>query len=119
MALAQPLTIDQGADWPGMRFWVVDAAGTPKLLGPPMVASGFIVADGARVFEWSSDPTPEQGRIFWLGSTLIPTCTAAQNQLWTFRVARYELYLTDPAAPPADRTIRVAAEAVYLNRSLG
>jgi hypothetical protein len=121
VALAQPLTIDQGADWPGTRFWIVDAAGNPKLLGTPMSAYGLIVdpTTGEMVFEWSSDPTAEQGRIFWQGSTLIPTCTAAQNRLWTFRAAPYALYLTDPAAPPADRTILVSRDTVYLTRALG
>jgi hypothetical protein len=118
-ALVQDFHIEQNADWPGMAFWIVDAAGNPKSLSPSMTVDGAIVYGGARVFEWSSTPTPEQGPVLFAGSTLIPTVLAAQSALWAFTNAPYELYLTDPAAPPADRRTRVGKGTVYLSRSLG
>lgn len=119
-ALEKDLYIDQGADWPGLGFGIVDSVGNPKTLNGSMVASGAIAGpDGAPVFTWSNNPTSEQGLVIFQGSLFIPTVDAAHNELWTFNNARYQLYLLDPAAPVGDREIRVAQGTVYLSRKIG
>jgi hypothetical protein len=120
MAFQKDLEIDQGADWPGEGFGIVDSVGNPKILTPRMVASGAIAGpDGTPVFTWSSTPTPEQGLVVFQASLYIPTVDAAHNVLWTFSNAPYQLYLHDPDAPFGDRDIRVAEGTIYLSRKIG
>lgn len=119
-ALVRDLHIEQGADWPGDAFYIVDSLGNPKILGPSMTAEGSIAGrDGRPVFTWSNHPGPGQGLIVLQGQLYIPTVLAEHNQLWTFNNAPYQLYLLDPAGPAADREIRVAEGTVYLSRKIG
>jgi len=118
-ALHKDLYLDQGADWPGEAFAIVDADGNPKILGPSMIATGVIAdRDGAPLFTWSNNPTIEQGLVQFQGQFFIPTVTAAQTLLWRFANAPYQLYLEDPAAPLADRKIRVGDGTLYLSRAI-
>jgi hypothetical protein len=119
-ALEVDFYIEQAADWPGEAFYIIDAAGVPKQLGNPMAATGSIVdpATGQTVLTWSDTPTAGQGLVVYQGNLLIPTVSADLSRSWTFRTARYQLYLYDPAAPVGDQTIRVGSGPVYLSRSL-
>lgn len=120
MALQRDLKIEQGADWPGEGFGIVDSVGNPKNLTGRMVASGAIAGpDGSAIFTWSSNPTPDQGLVIFQGSLFIPTIDAVHNVLWMFTNAPYQLYLHDPDGPPGDRDIRVAEGTVFLSRKIG
>lgn len=120
-ALVRDLCVEQGSDWPGEAFYIVDALGKPKTLTSSMTAWGAIGLPGyAPAFTWSSAGTdPAVGRIQFVDDTLIPIVTAAQSALWAFTNLPYQLYLTDPAGPPGDQTIRVARGTVYLDRQIG
>lgn len=118
-ALHRDLFIEQGADWADLAFGIVDDIGNPKILNGSMVASGSIAGpDGAPIFTWSNTPAAGQGLIVFQGSLFIPQVTRAQNGLWAFSNAPYQLYLLDPAAPPGDQEIRVGDGTVYLSRQI-
>jgi hypothetical protein len=119
-ALDKDIYLEQGADWPGEQFYMVDAAGNAKILAPPMIGSGSIVdpISGATLLTWSNAPTAGQGLIVFSGNLFIPTITKDLMTSWTFRTARYQLYLYDPAAPTADQTTRVGQGTVYLSLQL-
>jgi hypothetical protein len=119
-ALERDFHIEQGADWPGEQFYIVDAVGNAKILAPPMIATGSIVdpISGVTLLTWSNSPTAGQAQIVFTGNLYIPTITADLTLPWTFRTARYQLYLYDPAAPVADQTIRVGQGTVYLSRKI-
>lgn len=119
-ALVKDLYIDQGADWPGEAFGMVDALGNPKMLNPAMTGYGAIGGRGGPIFTWSNNPVDDSvGLIVFQGPLFIPQVSAAQNELWTFHNAPYQLYLIDPAAPVNDQETRVAQGIVYLSRKIG
>lgn len=119
-ALVQDFQLEQGADWPGWAFHIVDAAGNPKTLTSGMVGSGYIgPTGGPAIFTWSTAPAAGQGLITLVGTTFTPTVTAAQTRLWGWSNMPYQLYLFDPAAPVGSQTIRVARGTIYLDRTNG
>jgi len=119
-ALVQDFQIEQDADWAGWAFHITDAAGNPMTLTSGMVGSGWIgPTGGPAVFTWSTTPAAGQGLITLVGSTFIPTVTAAQTRLWTFGKAPHQLYLFDPAGPVGSQTIRVTRGMTYLDRANG
>lgn len=121
-ALRKDLYIEQGADWPGEAFSIVDSLGNPKTLDNlTMIATGSIAGPRGKgeVFTWSNAGTdPAQGLVLMQGPLFIPTVTADQTLDWTFTNALYQLYLFDPAGPPGDQEIRVGEGTVYLSRKI-
>jgi hypothetical protein len=121
-ALIKDFYIEQDADWPGMAFSIVDAFDQPKPLdNSTMVASGFIGhLNSTPLFVWSNHPADDSvGLVVFENDLFIPQVSAAQNRLWSFANAPYQLYLFDPAGPPGDQKIRVGRGTVYLDRALG
>jgi hypothetical protein len=116
-AVQVDLTIEQGSDWPGLAFPIFDSEGAPyDLTG--CTARGQIRAapdEDPELFTWSTSPATGDGLITLATNTLTIRVLGDESSAWSFRKARYDIYLTNPAAPVGQRTFRIADGAVYLD----
>jgi hypothetical protein len=111
------LTIEQGADWPGLAFPIFDTEGLPyDLTG--CTARGQIRrvqnSDPA-LFTWATSPSTGEGLITLAGSLLTIRVLGSESSSWDWNTGRYDIYLTNPAAPVGQQTFRIADGAVYLS----
>jgi hypothetical protein len=111
------LTIEQGADWPGLAFPIFDTEGAPyDLTG--CTARGQIRrvqnSDPA-LFTWDTSPADGEGLITLANSLLTIRVLGSESSLWDWNTGRYDIYLTNPAAPIGQQTFRTADGAVYLS----
>lgn len=111
------LTIEQGSDWPGLAFPIFDAEGVPyDLTG--CTARGQIrrVRDSTpALFSWDTSPAAGEGLITLANSLLTIRVLGAESSAWDWNTGRYDIFLTNPAAPVGQRTFRIADGAVYLD----
>lgn len=118
--LVYPLTIPQGADWPGVDFPILGPDGLPyDLTG--CTAQGMIRPDPESMsvfYTWSSSPTTGQGLIVLSGTTLTIRVLAVESALWTFRTGVYDIVVTNPAAPIGLQFSRVVMGTVHVSRDV-
>lgn len=111
------LTIEQGSDWPGLAFPIFDIDGSPYDLSG-CTARGQIRrvrnSDPA-FFTWSTSPATGEGLITLAGNTLTIRVLGVESAAWTWTSGRFDIYLTNPAAPVGQRIFRIADGAVYLD----
>lgn len=116
-AVEVDLHIEQGADWPGIGFPILDANNEPVDLGG-CTALGQIrklPRDPTALFSWSTIPMFGQGLVVFVDNLVTISVLGDASALWTFATARYDLKLTNPNAPVGQRLIRVASGAVYVS----
>lgn len=103
------LRIPVGADWPGDAIPIIGADGTPRTSLAGCTATGAIRGrPGATPFYvWSTSPAAGQGPITLVGGNLTFAVPAAHSALWTWRIARWQITLTDPSAPAGQQVIWV------------
>lgn len=101
------LSIPVGADWPGEQIPIYGADGTPRTSLAGCTATGAIRGrPGATpYYVWSTSPGTGEGPITLVGGTLLFSVPAAHSALWTWRIARWAITLTDPNAPAGQQTI--------------
>lgn len=117
VAVKVDLTIEQGSDWPGLAFPIFDSEGAPyDLTG--CTARGQIRriqnSDPA-LFTWSTTPATGEGLIALAGNILTIRVLGSESTSWDWNTGRYDIYLTNPAAPVGQRVFRIADGAVYLD----
>jgi hypothetical protein len=116
-AVQVDLTIEQGADWPGLAFPIFDNEGAPyDLTG--CTARGQIRAapdEDPALFTWSTSPSAGEGLLTLATNQLTIRVLGAESTTWDFHKARYDIYLTNPAAPVGQQKFRIAKGAVYLD----
>jgi len=116
-AVEVDLHIEQGADWPGIAFPILDDNNEPvDLTGCSALGQIRKTArDPVVLFSWASFPPSGQGLVVMTGNLVAITVLGTASSLWTFTSARYDLELHNPNAPIGQRDIRVASGAVYLS----
>jgi hypothetical protein len=116
-AVEVDLHIEQGADWPGIAFPILDDNNEPVDLSG-CSALGQIrktARDPEVLFAWSTAPVFGGGVVVFNGNLVAISVLGTSSTLWTFTAARYDLELHNPNAPLGQRDIRVASGAVYLS----
>jgi hypothetical protein len=116
-AVEVDLHIEQGADWPGIAFPILDDTNEPVDLSG-CSALGQIrktARDPEVLFAWSTAPVFGGGVVVFTGNLVAISVLGTSSTLWTFTAARYDLELHNPNAPLGQRDIRVASGAVYLS----
>lgn len=114
------LYLDQGADWPGIGLPVFTKDGAAYNLTGCTVRGQIRrdPDDDDALFTWSTNPASGQGAVVFDGSRVKFSVTGDQSSLWGFSHARYDLFLTNPAAPVGERKLRIAKGLVFLNRQI-
>ena len=115
--LVYPLTIPQGADWPGVAFPILGPDGQPyDLTGCTARAQIRVDPDGVNpLFTWSTSPGTGEGTITLTGSSLAISVLASQSALWTFTEGVYDIVLTNSAAPVGFQVSRVVMGPVTVS----
>lgn len=114
------LHIPQGADWPGIAFPILDADGQAVDLSACTAVGQIRKRPGHPdvLYSWLGMAGLGTGPIVLAGNLVTISVPGADSALWTFTAARYDVKLTNPAAPPGHRIIRVARGAVYVSASV-
>lgn len=112
-----PLRVPQGADWPGISIPIYAADGTVRTSLAGCTATGAIRdrPGGPALFVWSTSPATGQGQITLTGGNVLFGILAAQSVLFTWRTARWQVDLIDPAAPAGQREIRAGQGPITLD----
>jgi hypothetical protein len=114
------LCIEQGADWPGLAFPILDEEGQPyDLTG--CSAKGQIRRrkdTDAVLFAWSSDPGEDEGLITLADSTLTIRVLASESDEWDWRSGVYDIELTNPSAPVGKQVWRIAQGNVIIDQEV-
>lgn len=118
--LVYPITIPQGADWPGINYPILGPTGQPYDLTGCTAKSQIRPSPGADevYFTWSTSPTAGQGLITLSGSTLTIRVLAVESALWFFTAGSYDIVVTNPAAPVGLRVSRVAMGSVTVSEEV-
>jgi hypothetical protein len=119
--LFYPLTIPQGADWPGVDFPILGPAGQPyDLTG--CTAKAQIRGDpdpfNPALYTWSTSPTAGEGLIVLSGTTLTIRVLAVESAPWEFTRGVYDILLTNTAAPVGQRVSRVVMGPVSVSKEV-
>lgn len=119
-AVQLDLKIEQGTDWPGVAFTMTDADGAPYPVSGCTAKAQIrkYPGDTTVLFTWSSSPGAGEGLITLVDDQVILSVTAAQSSAWSFDKGRYDVELTNPAAPPGRQVTRVAAGTVYVDKEV-
>jgi hypothetical protein len=116
-AVKVDLTIEQGSDWPGLAFPIFDEENNPyDLTG--CTARGQIrrlANSEPSLFTWSTSPAAGEGLITLSSNLLTVRILGFESALWAWNTGRYDIQLTNPAAPVGQRVFRIADGAVYLD----
>lgn len=117
-AVEVDLHIEQGADWPGIAFPILDDNNEPvDLTGCSALGQIRKTArDPEVLFAWSTGLTVlGGGLVVFTGNLVAISVLGTASTLWTFTAARYDLELHNPNAPLGQRDIRIARGAVYVS----
>lgn len=118
--LVYPLTIPQGADWPGVDFPILGPDGSPYDL-TDCTARGQIRVDPeseTALYTWNSNPGLGEGLIVLSGSTLTIRVLAVESALWAFRRGVYDIVVANPDAPVGLQFSRVVMGSVHVSRDV-
>jgi hypothetical protein len=120
-AVRVDMTIEQGADWPGLAFPIYDEEGNPyDLTG--CSAKGQVRRgqndDDPILFTWSTDPADDEGLITLADSILTIRVLASESVLWEWTVGHYDIRLTNPSAPEGKQKWRIAQGVVNVDQEV-
>lgn len=116
-AVQVDLRIEQGADWPGLAFPILDEEGQPYDLTGCTARGQIRSARNVEpvLFAWSTDPGEDEGLITLSGNTLTIRVLGEESSRWAWRRGQYDIELTNPAAPVGKQRFRIAEGSVYLD----
>lgn len=111
------LTIEQGADWPGLAFPIFDSEGQAYDLTACSARGQIrkIPDENPALYTWSSSPAAGEGLITLASNILTIRVLGSESSLWDFQFARYDIELTNSLAPVGQQVFRIASGAVNLD----